>query len=250
MDKKRLIILIVVVGIVALIIAFCEKDQIISKISKEKVSEEVGEPGEEGLVPSPDEMAGPRGISPIAGPSPSDVSRGDGTSATPGGLPAKPGVAPTGGAPPPAPAPVSVPVPVPPPANVTTPIPPIAPVATPPNATTIPPPSPPNATTPSGPSPPTPPPTPLPAHCTNGAWDVDESDLDCGGTCNPCPPPGFPSYLSCWNNNDCITGNCDMSGAQPLPAIDPNTNQMYNSLLQLRFLAGQTWIIPYQGVCK
>ena len=92
---------------------------------------------------------------------------------------------------------------------------------------------------------------PQPAHCTNGQWDGDESDLDCGGSCLGCPPPGNPTYLSCWTNSDCLTRNCDMSGAKPLPAVDPNPpNPVYNTLQQLQQMAGQHWIIDWQGRCK
>ena len=128
-------------------------------------------------------------------------------------------------APPPAPAPVQVPVPTPPPVITPTPTP--TPV-------------------------PTPTPTPItgPAHCTNRIWDVDESDLDCGGSCNPCPPPGFPTYISCWVNSDCATGKCDLGKAtKRLPATDPNTRTKYSSPIQLQQMAGQRWILPWQGKC-
>lgn len=180
--------------------------------------------------------------------------------------------------PPPAPLPVPVPIPMPPqpgPIGIT-PAPSPAPTPTPPNATTAPAPSPapgpapsptpspvptptpvPNATTPT-------PPAPYPAHCTNLQSDNGESDWNCGGPCPPCPPQppfcddvNFPSpwgvpcaqHLSCWTNSDCATGNCDMSGAQPLPAVDPNTGKIYNTTQQLRQV-GQSWVIPYQGLCK
>jgi hypothetical protein len=41
-----------------------------------------------------------------------------------------------------------------------------------------------------------------------------------------------------------------MSGALPLPAIDPNTGTVYTTVQQLRLLIGQQWIIPYSGICK
>ncbi|MBW3014313.1 hypothetical protein KY335_03660 [Candidatus Woesearchaeota archaeon] len=160
-----------------------------------------------------------------------------------GGIPTPaPTPIPTAPAPSPTPSPTPVPSPTPTPVPVPTPTPP------------------PNATTPV----PTPS-TPYPTHCSNLLADIDESDWNCGGSCAPCPPiPPYcddiniPSpwnvpcaqHLSCWVNSDCATGNCDMSSAQPLPAIDPNTGTVYNSLSQLRLLVGQSWIIPYQGLCK
>lgn len=151
--------------------------------------------------------------------------------------------------PPPAPTPVPVPIPTPPttPAPTPVPTPTPTPTPTPPAPTPAPTPAPaPNATTPT----PTPLPTPQPTHCTNNQWDGDESDLDCGGSCNPCPPPGNPSYISCWVNSDCQTNKCDLGQAQKrLPATDPITGQDYYSPLELQKLAGQNWIIPWQGKC-
>ncbi|MBW3004900.1 hypothetical protein KY310_03635, partial [Candidatus Woesearchaeota archaeon] len=67
---------------------------------------------------------------------------------------------------------------------------------------------------------------------------------------NTCPPPGFPSYISCWINSDCATGKCDLGQAQQrLPAVDPNTGKKYYSPLELQKLAGQYWILPWQGKC-
>lgn len=137
-------------------------------------------------------------------------------------------------APPPAPAPVQVPVPTPPPVVAPEPTPTPVPTPTPPPPTQV------------------TPPTPItgPAHCANKMWDVDESDLDCGGSCIPCPTPGFPSYISCWINTDCQTGKCDLGMAQKrLPAVDPNTGKKHHSPIELQKLAGQRWIIPWQGKC-
>jgi len=176
--------------------------------------------------------------------------------------------APVPAAPPP-PVPVEVPVPQPPNAtNVTPPPPPTAPnvsVPTPPNVTTPPPPTPPNATAPLPPAPvppnatvPTPPnatappppppapvnvtpPTPYPATCYDGTWNGDESDLDCGGSCPQCLSAGPYNY--CWDNSDCASGNCDTTAAlRPLPSG--------HTIQSIRQLAGQTWIIPYQGQCQ
>ncbi|MEM4263379.1 MAG: hypothetical protein QW666_00605 [Candidatus Woesearchaeota archaeon] len=85
-----------------------------------------------------------------------------------------------------------------------------------------------------------------PPTCFDNKWNGDESDLDCGGSCQKCPPPGQPTYLSCWDNNDCMTGNCQ---GVNLPAQDLNTGTWYTTPAQIRPLAGQMWIIPYQGRC-
>ncbi|MBW3010707.1 DUF4215 domain-containing protein [Candidatus Woesearchaeota archaeon] len=94
-------------------------------------------------------------------------------------------------------------------------------------------------------TPPLPPPPGggVPSHCTNTVWDGDESDLNCGGSCPACTPP-----LSCWTNSDCTTNNCDFTNAMtPLP-LNPLTGQPY-TIAEIQLLAGQSWIIPYQGVC-
>ncbi len=130
---------------------------------------------------------------------------------------------------PPAPEPVDVPVPTPPPVDDGGE--PTAPSTTP---------------TPTPPTVPAPPEPYLPS-CSNGVWDGDESDLDCGGSCPPCLSTGI--YTACWENSDCLSGNCDMSGAQALPATDPSTSKTYNTTAQIRVLAGQSWIFPYQGIC-
>jgi len=119
------------------------------------------------------------------------------------------------------PQPVPVPVPTPPPIN--------PPIITPP-------------TTPT-PTPPTPTPTPgpYPPPCFDQMWNGDESDMDCGGICAPCLNTGI--YTACWDNSDCISGNCDLTNAQrPLPAG--------YTIQTIRILAGQSWIIPYSGTCK
>lgn len=170
----------------------------------------------------------------------------------------------------PAPIPVAIPIPLPTPAPAPTPTP-----ITPPTPTPVTPPAPlPPTPTPTTPvcgnniietgeqcEPPgtttcdancqtiTPPSPSIPAHCGNSIWDGDESDLDCGGSCYKCPLSGQPTYLSCWDNNDCSSGNCDMSLTTPLPAQDPNTGTLYHDYNTLRTLAGQTWIIPWQGKC-
>jgi hypothetical protein len=84
------------------------------------------------------------------------------------------------------------------------------------------------------------PPTPAPAHCSDSTWNGDESDLDCGGSCSQCLSSGMYTY--CWDNTDCASGKCDTSIAQrPLPSG--------HTISSLRALAGQVWIIPYQGQC-
>lgn len=91
-------------------------------------------------------------------------------------------------------------------------------------------------------------PAPYPSHCSDSVWDGDESDLDCGGSCAGCQ--SYPAYYSaCWDSTDCAGGSCDTSSALPMPAIDPGTGMMYNTVQELRPLAGQAWIIPHQGMC-
>jgi len=41
-------------------------------------------------------------------------------------------------------------------------------------------------------------------HCANGILDGDETDIDCGGSCNPCL-----NGMSCLTNEDCISGFCN-----------------------------------------
>ena len=130
-------------------------------------------------------------------------------------------------APPPAPAPVevSVPVPIPVPAPVNqTNLSALSPVPVPPNAT--------------------PTPGPYLPSCSNGQWDGDESDLDCGGSCAPCVSGSY--YNACWENTDCASGNC--VGAMVLPILYKGaTYPDYNSI---RILAGDTGIIQFQGSCQ
>ena len=178
--------------------------------------------------------------------------------------------------PPPRAAPVPIPVPVPPPASAPVPAPPNVNVPAPPNITPTVPPSPPNATLPLPPQPNAtnatpapsavcgngvveateqcePPNTPscnancmnvIPAYppsCYDSAWNGNESDMDCGGSCPKCLNTGI--YTSCWDNSDCASSNCDISGAQrPLPSR--------HTIQSIRQLAGQGWIIPYEGTCR
>ena len=43
----------------------------------------------------------------------------------------------------------------------------------------------------------------LPPHCVSGALDGDESDVDCGGSCQPCALD-----QRCAKDGDCLTGAC------------------------------------------
>lgn len=130
---------------------------------------------------------------------------------------------------PPAPTPVTVPVPVPTPiptlanqTNLSQPSP--SPVPTPPNVT--------------------PTPGPYLPQCSNGQWDGDESDMDCGGSCAPCLSGSY--YNACWENTDCATNNC--VGTMFLPVLYKGvTYTDYNSI---RILAGDTGIIQFQGICQ
>lgn len=44
----------------------------------------------------------------------------------------------------------------------------------------------------------------LPLHCVNLTLDEDESDVDCGGSCEPCPTGG-----KCGSASDCASKNCE-----------------------------------------
>jgi hypothetical protein len=46
-----------------------------------------------------------------------------------------------------------------------------------------------------------------PPHCSNGTEDQDESDTDCGGSCQGC---GIDD--NCANNSDCASGYCHNNG--------------------------------------
>ena len=87
----------------------------------------------------------------------------------------------------------------------------------------------------------------IPAHCGNSVWDGDESDLDCGGSCYPCPPVGCPTCNYCWENFDCLSGNCQ--NVAPLPILYNGIT--YTSYSQIRQLAQvqDTGVIPFQGQC-
>lgn len=56
----------------------------------------------------------------------------------------------------------------------------------------------------------------LPAHCENGIMDEDETSVDCGGSCEPCPNNSF-----CLNDSDCISGWCN-SGICQIPSCQDN----------------------------
>ncbi len=190
-------------------------------------------------------------------------------------VPLAPGQVPPVSAPAPTAVPVYIPVPTPIPGNVSVPVAPSpTPTPSPPPVTPTPSPTP----APSNATPPTPnttnqTPTPsavcgngiieapeqceppntmtcdafcmitipsYPATCYDQIWNGNESDLDCGGFCPQCLSTGI--YFACWDNFDCVTGNCDTTNAtRPLPAG--------HTLDTLRILAGQAWIIPYQGRC-
>ena len=69
----------------------------------------------------------------------------------------------------------------------------------------------------------------VPASCSDGIWNNDESDTDCGGSCPPC---GFG--MRCVVGADCRGGNCVTSSANgafrdrscglPLPCADGKRN--------------------------
>lgn len=49
-----------------------------------------------------------------------------------------------------------------------------------------------------------------PVHCTDGMQNESETGTDCGGTCPPCP-----NGQGCVDENDCVSGLCNMSVCGP-----------------------------------
>lgn len=80
-------------------------------------------------------------------------------------------------------------------------------------------------------------PATLPSHCSNSVWDGDESDQDCGGSCNKCS-----SGLSCWGNSDCSSGMCWFDSATM-------TKRAGASITKDQRLSPISTNIQYQGVC-
>ncbi len=66
---------------------------------------------------------------------------------------------------------------------------------------------------PSGPS------TSQPSHCQNGVLDGDESDIDCGGACFPCPPAS-----ACTGDADCSSSACSSNVCQTPTCSDARRN--------------------------
>jgi Dickkopf N-terminal cysteine-rich region len=58
-----------------------------------------------------------------------------------------------------------------------------------------------------------------PAHCTSAAQDGDETDVDCGGSCGPCPDNG-----GCALTTDCQSGICDSGSCTPPSCTDGVAN--------------------------
>ncbi len=56
---------------------------------------------------------------------------------------------------------------------------------------------------------------PLPENCTNGDKDVDETDVDCGGSCAPCE-----SGKACGGESDCDSKNCNNGVCQAATCSD------------------------------
>ncbi|MDP4012134.1 MAG: hypothetical protein Q8R00_00815 [Candidatus Nanoarchaeia archaeon] len=83
----------------------------------------------------------------------------------------------------------------------------------------------------------------LPLHCSDNALDGDESDVDCGGSCSPCPNPNYPGTDSCWTNSDCASNYCffntQTTSVRQAAGIQPGQT-MYPSLFYTQ----------YQGVCQ
>jgi hypothetical protein len=63
----------------------------------------------------------------------------------------------------------------------------------------------------------------LPASCTNGVKDGDETDLDCGGSCKACG-----DGKKCVDPKDCASGKCENGVCVPSPAMCPMGLTMCN----------------------
>ncbi len=60
----------------------------------------------------------------------------------------------------------------------------------------------------------------VPNYCTSGAKDGDETDVDCGGSCNKCG-----DGMSCTASVDCISLNCGSGSCQAATCTDVIKNQ-------------------------
>jgi len=69
-----------------------------------------------------------------------------------------------------------------------------------------------------------------PPHCKNGVLDADESDVDCGGSCDPC----FDGK-NCISNDDCKSGNCKLETKKCEPKTVP-VNLLQKSYMARRFI--------------
>lgn len=77
----------------------------------------------------------------------------------------------------------------------------------------------------------------LPSYCSDATWSGDESDLNCGGSCNKCA-----DTLSCWSNSDCSSNNCYFNSATTsLRSLNGITSNYRSINIQ---------DIKYQGVCQ
>jgi hypothetical protein len=55
----------------------------------------------------------------------------------------------------------------------------------------------------------------FPDHCYDGDQSGDESDVDCGGSCQGC------TYERCEMNDDCLSGSCRAAGPDPAVCAPP-----------------------------
>ena len=63
----------------------------------------------------------------------------------------------------------------------------------------------------------------VPATCQNGILDPNETDVDCGGDCQPCV-----NGLDCNSGEDCVSGYCDAGSCAPC-SVHPDCAAVANS---------------------
>jgi len=91
----------------------------------------------------------------------------------------------------------------------------------------------------------------LPCHCYNGEWDqhLNEQGVDCGGSCEPCAPPG------CFNcqkdpdeqEMDCGGENCPPCEDVPKERIVNNTDQLRKEVAAFNKITAKGNVVVQNG---